>query len=37
MENSVPAGTLDLFCTHIGTDAQQISLHLKCEADYAAR
>jgi hypothetical protein len=33
---SVPAGTWNTFCTQIHLLAQLISLHLECEADYAA-
>jgi hypothetical protein len=33
---SVPAGTWNMFCTQIHLLAQLISLHLECEADYAA-
>jgi hypothetical protein len=34
---SVPAGTLDLFCTQFTRVHSRSSLHLKCEADYAAQ
>jgi chromosome partitioning protein len=33
---SVPAGTLDAFCTRFTCLHSKCSLHLKCEADYAA-
>jgi len=35
--DSVPVGTLDVFCTQIHWMHSRSSLHLKCLADYAAQ